>query len=152
MRFKLIVCLAVGFFISTGVFAQQGQLFSLSGKPISYTAAVAKEKTILFLWTTTCPYCVAGLKQFNKEGFDGYDAQIYLINMGDDLEAVNDLTKRLGLKDFLKEHILADPNLTLSERFTILGVPTIIFLRNGKPIYTAYTIDKDFVKEVYSKK
>jgi thiol-disulfide isomerase/thioredoxin len=146
---KLIVILI---FLSLGYFAySQTQLFyNLKGNSfIEKEITSSSDKTVLFFWTSHCPYCMQALRQMNEEAqlFEGI--KVHFINLGEDRWTISRVIKYLKLKDSITENILLDPQNYLADKFNIIGVPTFVFLRNGKILRQTYYLDKDLLSEVF---
>lgn len=83
----------------------------------------------------------------NTSLFDGVN--VYFINLGEDGRVVSRVAKYLKLKDTIVEKILLDRQDFFSDEFTIIGVPTYIFLSKGKVIARTYYVDEALLGRVF---
>lgn len=125
------------------------EFYNLKGEVIKYDKLISSPKTILFLWTSTCPYCMAELKFFNKnESFYG-DVNIYYVNLGESTYRIERVIQYLGLKEPITKNIIRDPENILALRFSIIGLPTYLFFKNGIYFDMSNYLDTDLVNEVF---
>ena len=100
--------------------------------------------TILFFWTTWCPYCRTELRQLNKlhsqMGKEGIT--VFAVNVG---EAGYKVEK--FLKDYaLNLRVLLDKDGQAAEKYEIRGVPTYIFInKDGQVVSTEHSLPDDYL-------
>lgn len=149
----LFAVLIVSFCLSGKGFTQNLEdkliLTDWQGKSIAYGRVIKEPKTVLFLWTKTCPYCLEYLAKMSQDCGIDYGAKIYYINIGDKISDVQRIVARLDLNNCVRENILFDPDGVLAREFFVIGVPTVIFLKDGEPIRTDYRISKSVIEKVY---
>ncbi|MDP2923349.1 MAG: TlpA disulfide reductase family protein [Candidatus Omnitrophota bacterium] len=146
---KKLILLPVFFLCICCVFAAPDKFYNLDGKGFSYQEIVFSPKTVLFFWTSQCPYCIRSFNHMNENTslFDGVN--VYFINLGEDGRVVSRVAKYLKLKDTIVEKILLDRQDFFSDEFTIIGVPTYIFLSKGKVIARTYYVDEALLGRVF---
>lgn len=141
---KLLAALVLCFYACVA-FADTEIFCDLKGKCLNYRDMISAEKTVLFFWTSHCPYC---MKEFininqNPQLFEGIN--VYFINLGEDKLSVALLAKHLKLSERITGKILLDDQVILAEKFSIIGVPTYVFLVNGKIVRRSYYVDKKLI-------
>jgi hypothetical protein len=62
---------------------------------------------------------------------------------------VEKFANSLKLKEEIKRKILLDPDAFSVERFSVIGVPTFIFLKNGEVISRSYYLDERISREIF---
>jgi len=100
-------------------------LFDLDSREVSLSDFKGKP-TILFFWTTWCPYCREELKQLNTMQLElsKNNTQVLAINVEEPAEKV----QRFILNNPVRYKVLLDKDATVSEDYGILGVPTYVFI------------------------
>jgi thiol-disulfide isomerase/thioredoxin len=131
------------------VFGADEEFGTYSGGAIPYSEIISTPKVVLFLWTTRCPYCREELQKMNSEPNIYHYAKFYFVDVGERYSDVKRMAKSLKLKEHISENIIFDKNAYLAEKFSIIGVPTFIYMRNGKVIDKGYYFDEDTLKEVF---
>lgn len=109
-------------------------------------------KTVLLMWTSYCYYCIKELRKINQANFKYDNIKFYYVNLGEPRSRVEKTIKRFGFKKHIKDNIILDEKAALAEKFNIWGIPTYIFLRNGKQIYKSHFINKALVDEVFGER
>jgi thiol-disulfide isomerase/thioredoxin len=129
-----------------------GESFNaFEGNSVSYDTIISAQKTILFIWTGGCPYCIRALRYLNENKDLSGSAKFYFINAGERRSDIAHIVKALKLKSHITDAIILDPQAYFAENFSVIGVPTVIFLRNGKEVKRSYYIDRNIIKEVFGK-
>jgi peroxiredoxin len=102
-----------------------------------------KNPTILFFWTTWCPYCRKEIKALNqiypqmqKEGIT-----VFAVNVGESAYRVQRF-----FKDYvLNFRVLLDKDQKLADNYDLLGVPTYIFLdKHGLVVLRDNSLPADY--------
>jgi peroxiredoxin len=103
-------------------------LNDLNGKPVNLSSYQNKP-TILFFWTTWCPYCRKEIKELNrlypemkKEGIS-----VFAINIGEANYKVQNFFKNYELN----LRVLVDRDSLSADKYNILGVPTYVFIADS---------------------
>lgn len=122
---------------------------SLNGENISFEEMISGPKTVLFMWATWCPACRESLKELNDSADLPDDVNFYYVTMGEKESKVRRLVEDLKLKDSLKDKVILDQDMVLSNRFSITVLPTYIFFKNGVPLYWTVFISKEVMDEVF---
>ncbi|MEI8350506.1 MAG: TlpA disulfide reductase family protein [Candidatus Omnitrophota bacterium] len=130
--------------------AAYGQAYyTLDDKTVSYDEIFSAPKTILFLWTSQCPYCVSEFVNLNNHPEFEKDVAFYYINLGDRKSMAQRLVFSLKLRDAITKKIILDPRNTFADQFDISGVPTFIFFKNGKLVDRSFYLDEKLLKEMF---
>ncbi|MDD5561914.1 MAG: TlpA disulfide reductase family protein [Candidatus Omnitrophica bacterium] len=139
--FLTLALILVSGFIST---ASAGDIIlnDLESKPVNLSKLAGKP-SILFFWTTWCPYCRTELKsldkmysQMGKEGL-----AVFAVNVGE---------PAVKVERFLKDHalsirVLLDRDGQAAENYEILGIPTYIFInKEGRVVSVEHSLPADY--------
>jgi thiol-disulfide isomerase/thioredoxin len=150
---KVPFFIAIIFFINSFTFAKDftknNTFYNLKDEKISYDEIIAYPNTILFLWTSWCPYCRKELLRLNRNCAYYKDVEFLYINLGENKTKVEKVISRLKLKKCISTKILLDKEGALGRKFSIIGVPAFIFLKKGIPIYKSYFINEELIKVVF---
>jgi len=124
----------------------------LDGSSISYASDIASGKSMIFLWTSRCPYCVNELCAMNKNENICKYSKCFFVNIGETKSEVNKVVKSLKLNDHITKNIVLDKDAILAMKFSVIGVPTFILMRDGKILDRAYHFDEKTIKHVFENK
>ncbi|MFA5270903.1 MAG: redoxin domain-containing protein [Candidatus Omnitrophota bacterium] len=147
---KKILLLLLFLSTSVCVFAAADKFEKYSGGTISYNEIIASPKVVFFLWTTRCPYCRDELKKMNLEPNISQYAKFYFVDIGEKSQDVERMVKSLKLKEDIFSNIILDKDAQMVERFSIIGVPMFIYMRNGKVVDRGYYFDESILKNNFS--
>lgn len=148
---KKILLFFVLFFCAYSAFGSADMFSDLKGKNLSYNEIISAQKTILFFWTSNCQYCISEFTYISQNLKLLEGVNIYFINIGEDRFTINTLAKHLKLSEKITEKILLDPETFLADKFSIIGVPTYIFMFNGKIVKRSYYMDGQLLEEVFKR-
>jgi len=116
--------------LKTGDFALDFKLADLQKNTVELSAYRGKQPVLAFFWTTWCPYCRRALKDIN----DLYPAlaakgwEVLAINTGEPAQKV----QAFVAGNPLSFKVLLDENMSVSNAYDILGVPTYVVVdKNG---------------------
>ncbi len=100
---------------------------SLSGKDVNITQFRDGKNAIYFFWATWCPHCRNAISEINKniKTFEENDIRVVLIDEGEK----RDLVKAFAQKNKIHLEILLDEQTKLSETFSLIGLPTFIYVQ-----------------------
>jgi len=131
-------------------FSWSGYKFpKLNNDNISYDDLIASSShTVIFLWTSYCPYCREELKKLNRYK-PASKAVFYYVNIGDGKRVVERVSDMLNLKESIRDNVLLDKEGVTADAFGIIGVPTYVFLNKGKVVYKSHFIDDSLLKKVF---
>jgi len=122
---------------------------TLNNNKISYDDLIASSPhTVVFLWTSYCPYCREELKKLNRYKPTS-KAVFYYVNIGDSKRVVGRVIDMLNLNNSIRNNILLDEEGITADAFGVIGVPTYIFLNEGKVVYRSHFIDDGLLKKVF---
>jgi len=145
-RFCIVVLIAL-FFISFNW--DNYKFYKLNGRTLSYNQLTnASSCTVLFLWTSMCPYCRSEFKRINKDLESFGSIQLYYVNLGESKRTVRKAAQLLKLSAKIKKNIVLDRLGLLVDEFNIIGVPTYIFVKDGKVVYKTHFITKKLIKDI----
>lgn len=146
--YAVLIFLLLAFFRTS--FAEDIALKDLKANTVNISEYYGKS-TILFFWTTWCPYCRTEIKELNKI-FDQAKSEginIIGINIGESNQKVEKFFKNYALK--LK--ILLDNEGLLADNYNVNGVPTYIFLdKDGKVVSTEHTLPAYYKNLLFKQK
>jgi len=119
-------------------------LNDLESQPANLSVNMGKA-SILFFWTTWCPYCRSELRalsnmhpKIEKEGIT-----VFAVNLGESENKV---------KRFLKEYllnirVLLDTLGLAGQHYEISGVPTYVFInKDGRVVLTQHTLPDNYME------
>lgn len=148
---KKVLALVMVFISILTLSAFAASFYTLNGTRVSYESDMASGDTMLFVWTSRCPYCIRELRDMNKnENLCKY-SKCFFVNIGETESAVKKVVKSLNLKDDIVNNIIADTSAVLAEKFSIIGVPTFILMRDGKVLDRAYHFDDSTIRKTFKK-
>lgn len=123
--------------------------YTLGGERISYLEATSPSKTILFLWTSSCDVCKKTLEYLSTKCSLYDDINVLYINIGESKSLVEYFLSRYGITSCISDKTLLDTKANIRSKFFILGVPTVIFFKDGVPIETSYTLNEYLIRKVF---
>jgi len=143
----ILVFLVLGF--SDKASAADIILNDLSAKAVNLSSSSGKP-TVLFFWTTWCPYCRKEIKTLNqmypqmkKEGI-----AVFAVNIGEPDYKV----QRFFISNALAFGVLLDKDGKAADKYNVVGVPTYIFLdKSGRVISEAHALPPDYKKLLLGK-
>jgi len=107
------------------------------------------DKVVLLFWTTWCPYCAIQVRIFNDycEELSAKGFKIFLVNVQESEAKVKLFKERTG---GIRCPIILDRLGDMAYKYRILGIPTYIFLREGREIGRTSFINKRRIEELYN--
>ncbi len=122
-------------------------LQSLAGNVIFEKDIYKNPKAILLFWASWCPHCVQQMGNLKKEQIEmkKEGIKIFLIDAGEPERRVLAVKKKYDLKC----PIIIDNEGYLFSKYGVFGIPTLIYLKNGKPVGREFYLDMDEVKEIF---
>ena len=142
---KKLFCIGILFLLVFSVLARD--YHSVSGDKISSKDLNSEEKAVLLFWTTWCPYCAIQVKTFNAycEELIGEGFKIFFVNVQESESRVKAFKAKMGLKC----PVILDKDGDLAYEYRISGIPTYIFLKEGKEIDRTNFINKKQLERLY---
>jgi len=137
----LIVILTLSFV--NIAFAGDIVLNDLKSSPVNLSTQTGKP-TILFFWTTWCPYCRIELKQLNQMSsqMEREGLVVFAVNIGEPEYRV----KRFFKSYALNVSVLLDEDGLAADSYEIQGVPTYIFInKSGQIVSLKHTLPADYM-------
>lgn len=123
----------------------------LNGETVVYEEIVNLDgKTVLFFWTSWCYFCRRELSKINQQSLAGDDVKFYYINLGETAKIVDYVAEKMKLKDFIIDNVILDEDTIFAQEFGIIGLPTYIFLKDGRFLYRTNLINPGVVERVFS--
>ncbi len=148
---KILLLLAVFLLVApASVFAETFE--KLDGSSASYVLDIGSGESMIFLWTSRCPYCISELRAMNKNENICKYSKCFFVNIGETKSEVNRVVKKLKLNDHITKNIVLDKDAILAMKFSVIGVPTFILMRDGEILDRAYHFDEKTIKHVFEKK
>ncbi|MDD5477867.1 MAG: TlpA disulfide reductase family protein [Candidatus Omnitrophica bacterium] len=141
----ILILLVLGF--SKTASAGDIILNDLDGKAVDLSSYNGKP-TILFFWTTWCPYCRKEIKilnqmypQMKKEGIT-----VFAVNIGEPDYKV----QRFFMSNALTFGILLDRDGLVADKYKVIGVPTYVFMdKSGRVISDQHALPLDYKKLLF---
>ncbi|MCX7926784.1 MAG: TlpA family protein disulfide reductase [Candidatus Omnitrophica bacterium] len=111
---------------SESYYSKEFTLKNLEGEVVNFSSFKDAKASVLFFWTSWCPFCLKELKRLNEE-FAEYEKQgiiILPINVGESSQRVQRLKQNyaLGFPLYL------DEQATVADLYDVLGVPMYILI------------------------
>jgi peroxiredoxin len=136
----LMVILSLGF--ADTVLAGDIVLNDLESRRVDLSSLTGKP-SILFFWTTWCPYCRTELRELNKlyPQMEKEGINVFAVDIGE----AGDKVRRF-LKDYaLDLRVLLDEEGRAAENYEIKGVPTYIFInKDGQIVSLEHRLPDDY--------
>jgi len=136
----LMVILSLGF--TDTVLAGDIVLNDLESRRVDLSSLTGKP-SILFFWTTWCPYCRTELRELNKlyPQMEKEGINVFAVDIGE----AGDKVRRF-LKDYaLDLRVLLDEEGRAAENYGIKGVPTYIFInKDGQIVSLEHRLPDDY--------
>lgn len=138
----ILIFLVLGSFPEA--FAADIILHDLNGKAVNLSSCQGKP-TILFFWTTWCPYCRREIKALNqlypqmkKEGIT-----VFAVNVGES----DYIVQRFFMSNALGFGVLLDKDEVAADKYNVIGVPTYVFMdKSGHVISDEHALPVDYKK------
>ena len=136
----LIVILSSGF--ANTVLAGDIVLNDLESRRVDLSGLTGRP-SILFFWTTWCPYCRTELRALNKmyPQMEKEGITVFAVNVGEE----NYKVKRF-LKDYaLDVRVLLDEEGLAAKNYKLRGVPTYVFInKDGQVVSLEHRLPGDY--------
>ncbi|UCD16060.1 MAG: TlpA family protein disulfide reductase [Candidatus Omnitrophota bacterium] len=127
------------------------EFFKLEGESIVADEIInGSEKTVLFFWTSWCYFCRRELKKINRYPPNADDVKFYYVNLGETPKIADYVVEKLKLKDFIADNIVLDKESVFVKEFNIIGLPTYVFLKEGRAVYRTNLINQQIIERVFS--
>ena len=109
-------------------------LDTLTAKSASLAQLRGDKPAIIFFWATWCPHCRSQLSELSakKADIESRGIKVFLVDLAESKEDVQSYVKR----NKIQYDSFIDADSQVAEKYSILGVPTFIFV-NPKGIVTA---------------
>ncbi|MCM8819577.1 MAG: TlpA family protein disulfide reductase [Candidatus Omnitrophica bacterium] len=127
-------------------------LYTLEGESVSLDIFAKHKRAILFFWNTKCPYCQAEIKRLNNSSLlDKYaDIEFFYLDIGESARTINNYINSINLSKKIKDRIFIDRTGHVAQLYDIFGIPTYIFLKDGKIVYRTFYLDEKQIKEIFN--
>ncbi|MFA5059609.1 MAG: TlpA disulfide reductase family protein [Candidatus Omnitrophota bacterium] len=104
-------------------------LETLSSGKVNMTAFREGKNSIIFFWATWCPHCREALAELSaqKAEIEQKGIKVILVDMGEEKEVVQEYAAR----NKVNYEIFLDVDSSLSDSYSIVGVPTFIFVNQA---------------------
>lgn len=146
---KKIIFILVSFCFMLSRLAGSQTFQALNGDAISYSDMTSCPKTILFNWATWCPYCLKELKQLSNKCTSCSDVDIWYINVQESQSTVEKFVDSKKIRNCVREKIILDKEALIAQKFSLVALPTFVFLKYGQPVYQSYFLNEKLIKEVF---
>jgi len=132
-------------------FAKDPAFRTLDGQTIKYTELIAAPKTILFVWTTWCPYCRQELRRLTEEDIPFGDVMIYFVNAGERPAVVSRFADSQKIRSQFRKRVILDTQDFIVDKFDVSAIPAYIFIKDQKLVYRSFYFDQDLLRSVFKK-
>ncbi len=126
-KFRIILLALIVLALGLSNQASAGEIIlnDLSGKRFEVSSLKGKP-TVLFFWTTWCPYCRRELKEINQQSpaLNQEGIAVFGVNVGETDYKVQKFFQGYALNF----RVLLDKDGLLAGEYGLLGVPTYVFL------------------------
>jgi predicted bacteriocin transport accessory protein len=146
---KCILLLMVYALSASCGFSQEQNFFNLTGKSFSAQEIDGAPRTILFMFTTWCPYCRKEFSKLMSNPVAAKDVKFFYVNLGEPQSKIDAYVKEVKAPLSVKEKIIMDNHEYFSSKFQVIGIPTYIFLKDGKVINQENFLDYDTIQDVF---
>jgi len=123
--------------------------YHLDGTPVTSQELFSSPKTVLFFWTTWCPYCLIEIKNLNKKCPSAKGVKFYYINPRQPKEKIEEKIRSIRLKNCITDDILMDQKGHLLRRYNVIGIPTYIFFKDGAVVHRSYSFNESVLKRAF---
>lgn len=145
---KKIIAIGCALLLGLPGFCQE-RFYTFSGDMLTVNDILSSEKAVLMFWTTRCPYCRKDLKRLDKEYNYSSSINFFYINIGERKSDIESLARYLKLSDETKKRIVLDQKSYLAEKYSVIGIPFFIFLKNGEVIFRSYSMNNKILWSVF---
>ena len=139
------------FFYCFSFYSFAKDFYNLSGDKMSYSGMISNPKTVLFLWATWCSHCSAEVARLNKKCGQKSDINFFYIDLGEKKSTVKEKADRMNLTPCIRKSIFLDVQGDIARKFSVIGIPTYIFLKNGVLLYRSHYLTDDMLNKIYPK-
>jgi thiol-disulfide isomerase/thioredoxin len=146
---KKMLLVALCFLINACSFAKDKEFQFLNGQEVSYEEMSSPQESVLLFWTTWCPYCRKAIAAFDKDCETYKGVSLFLVNVGEDPSKVERFASDSSLQPCTKEKIVLDRQGTLAQKFSVVGIPTYIFLKDGKVVHKSFALSEKILQEAF---
>jgi thiol-disulfide isomerase/thioredoxin len=133
MGMKILAAFGLFAICATAAFAEDFP--TVAGGKVS-DAQFKEGKTVLFFWTTWCPYCrkqIDFLKEQVKQ-FEDRGVNFVYINVGEDEKKVTAFVTENGMP---ADKVVLNPDSSLAYTYNVQGFPTYVFMHKGEDLTQA---------------
>ncbi len=148
MKKLLLVLALLGMMHSASGLSREFE--TLEGETLSYEKLVAFPQTVLFIWTTWCSHCQRELERLAEKCVFFDNINVFYVNSAEKKSLVAEYAQDKDLRSCVRQKIILDYDSFLAKKFSVLAVPTFIFLKDGKIVHKAYYLDEELVKTVFA--
>lgn len=146
---KTLFLLFFLFIMPSHVFGQEDLFYTVDEKQITYQEVISRPKTVIMLWATWCFYCKKELARLNTDPIKNKSIAIFYVNLGDKPNTVKKFVNATKLNQAITQNILLDKTGFMADKFSVIGIPTYLFFKNGKLIHRGYSINDDVLSDIF---
>ena len=146
---KKLIFAVLFLLITAAAFA--ADFYNLKGDSLSYEQIVSSPNTVLFLWASWCPHCREELAHLNDICKKDAQVKFFYVDLGEQVNRVKLEVEQLALKKCVENNIIVDSNAYIAKMFSVIGIPTFIFFKDGRPIYKSYYFYSEMLDKIYNR-
>ncbi len=122
---------------------------TLGSGSLSYKEIIKPKQSILFVWTTWCPYCREQIERLTQKCSFFDNIEVIYVNVGEKRAEVKKFADKMGFQTCVRNKIILDEDGYLAKKFSVYALPTFVFLKNGKLKHTSYFLNDDLLKSIF---
>ena len=147
---RKIIAFAVLSLLAVSAFGGELYLETLDSQKVSLNELVdSSPNVILFIWTSWCGYCREEISRLSDKCLFYDNVDIYFVNIGDSLPAVERFLKRQHIQECLKSKIRLDYEQNLARIYPITSIPVYLFFKDGEAVTMTHYVDQDVLDYVF---
>lgn len=148
-----VSCNAQYLFFGNPLIGKEAPIFtlqSIDGKQVNIAELRGGKNAIYFFWATWCPHCRDAISEMNADidTFKKMDIQVVLINVGENASVVKGFVDRYQID----LPILLDTTSKLADEYSLVGLPTFIYVKKDGTIRTVKHSLLENLEEVFNGK
>ncbi|MFH1875829.1 MAG: TlpA disulfide reductase family protein [Candidatus Omnitrophota bacterium] len=120
---------------------------ALNGVAVTLQQITESPRAVLFVWTTWCPYCRKEISHLNNEFSDYGSIDFYYVNSGESRATVQKFVTKQKLAPHVTDRIILDRENILTNKYSVVGIPTFLILEKGKVIYRSHHMTKETIEQ-----
>ena len=151
VKMKRIILILMFLCFLAPSFAAEIIFDTLGEERIAYEKLISSKNTILFIWATWCPSCRRELEKISEARIFYEAIDFWYVDTGERASTVKSYVKEKKLTDNIRDRIILDKKGYIAQKFSVIGIPTYLFFKNGKQVLSSYYFDDQLLEKVFGK-